>query len=722
MTATTPPAHRRARPPRALRVLVAAATIAGAVLAGGLTTGASAAVGGTVAAEATPTPTPTDAAAAVTATLVPDSAGRYAVDSPLNATLTIRNAGTTPLADGAARLELGRTALADRAGVLAWLAGEDSADLVQVSSAAVEEVAAGESASTALTAAAQAVGSLASGVYPLRAAYAADGTTVSARSVIVVPQASTASVAAIVPITATPASGFLLGVEELTALTAADGALTAQLDAVAGTGAILAIDPLIPAAIRALGSVAPASAQDWLGRLDNLPNERFALQPADADTAAQAAAGLSEPLGLTTLDPLLNPQDFAEATGPGATPSPSQTPGEVSLPGYAALTNLGRATSGVLWPRGDVSADDIASLGRYNEDVDAAAVPILPSTSFTAGGAAAPLSGAGTVGEMPVLVTDAAVSDALSRASDAGDAAVRGAALAEAAALVSFADPASTVVAGLHRDETRDEAGLRAAVSTFAGIPDVSLAALTDAAPVALDVASTTDAVRADGVAQLLEDEQRIAQFATILADPGQLTVRQRLTTLRVLAVGSGPDDASFTETLVGARAAARATLDAVGLQPANPILISANVDVPVWLRNDLPYPVSVRLHAEPSDARIDVRTVTDVEAQASTTTRLTVPIESRIASGEVDLALSLTSPTGVAIGSPQVAKLTVRAEWEGIGLIVLGGITVLLIGGGIIRTVLRRRRTPADEAEAEEPPGAEAHAAQDASVTREDT
>jgi prolipoprotein diacylglyceryltransferase len=59
----------------------------------------------------------------------------------------------------------------------------------------------------------------------------------------------------------------------------------------------------------------------------------------------------------------------------------------------------------------------------------------------------------------------------------------------------------------------------------------------------------------------------------------------------------------------------------------------------------------------------------------------------------------SLTSPTGVHIGEDQTAKVTVRAEWEGIGLGILGGVIGLLLILGIVRTIVRRRADRSDAA-----------------------
>src|SRR5690606_239785 len=180
----------------------------------------------------------------------------------------------------------------------------------------------------------------------------------------------------------TPADGALLSADELAALTAPDGALTGQLDAVTGTDAILAVDPAIPAAIRLLGARAPQTATAWLDRLERLPNDVFPLQFADADPTVQAHAGLPELLTPLDHTPLLDPTDFPQST-PGPTPEPSRTSSpQPELPDWGALTAIFGAESGILWPRADLTDDDLATFETY---LGAAPTTILPSTALDAG-------------------------------------------------------------------------------------------------------------------------------------------------------------------------------------------------------------------------------------------------------------------------------------------------------------------------------------------------
>lgn len=647
-----------------------------------------------------PSPTPTPEHAGLQLSLLPDANGSYASGSPLTATLVLRNDATAGLGAGTVHIELGRTALADRHAVGAWLDGTtDAAALSPIGDVRTTALDAQGTSRTQVVVPAADVGALAPGVYPLRARFEAPAGAAAnpassgdSRSALVVGQGAPATVVTVVPITATPA-GDLLSAAELTALTAPTGSLTAQLDGVTGTPAVLAIDPSIAAAIRVLGAAAPATATAWLARLEALPNDRFTLQFGDADATAQAAADLKAPLSVDDFTPFLSPSGTN-----GSTPAPTPTPTSSSAaPAPDAPDAIAGARDDILWPRGEVTAAQVATMSHYGAadskgSAGAAAVPILPSTSFTAGAAGAAVAAKGTVAGTAVLVSDNAVSSALTAAAAESDATARGVSLVTANAMLSFDAPGSTVLAGLSRADQRSAQGLASAVTAFSGGLDGRLDRVLSAAPAELTVATESAQDRAAAVLTLNQDADRLAQFATILDRPADLTVRERISIMRLLGVGvhTTPDD--FAAALSAHREATRKTMNAVGIQPSNPLLISPKVVVPVWVRNELPYPVHVRLNVVPSDARIDVPATTEVTATPSGTTPVRLPLESHVANAEITLTMSLTSRTGVAIGPNQTARLTIRAEWETIGLIVFGALGLLLIGAGIVRTIRRRK------------------------------
>lgn len=624
----------------------------------------------------------------------------------LPTTVTVANGTDDELSAGRIMLELNRTPLTDAAALDSWLdAGTVSGTFDDLTTDMTAPIAASERTSSTVFVSADMLGDLTPGVYPIRASLAGATTgevqddtltarNVSANSVLVVDDAAGPQVAVFVPITATPADGALLSADELTELTAEDGSLTAQLDGVSGTAAVLAVDPSIPAAIRALGTTAPETATDWLARLEALPNDRFALQFGDADATVQAQAGLPALLGPTTLTPYLDPNDFIdEEIAATPSPSPSPTPPVPTVPDEAQLSEISGAVSGILWPRGDLDAADLATFDDY---LDTAVTTILPSTSF-----AGNESAHGEVDGHRVLIADSAASAAFSRAAAEPTDLARANALAAGVAHLALAAPASSLLVGLERDETRTAEALRDSIAalTSAGQP-IGLEALQSTEGTAVTLDAEPSPARSAGLLALLDDESELRAFSSILEDPQVLLSPERIQILRLIGVGSAD---RFDVALTEHRVQTDTTLDAVGVQQPSPVqLFTSAAPLPVWVRNDLPWPVNVRLAAEPSDARLDVQPITEVEAQPQSNTRVKVPVEARVGSGQLQVRFSLSSPTGVRIGHTESATVTVRAEWEGLGLGILGGLIALLLTFGVVRTVRQRRRDAAERASAD--------------------
>lgn len=657
--------------------------------------------------------------------------GMVSPGGAVTASITVQNDGDAALSAGRVEVEIDRTPLADQAELSSWLADEgtdDADDFVPLGGDDTTAVDGRSEAITAVTIPQESVADLAPGVYRLRAQL--DGATTgtgadavsqdaAATSVLVIAADQRPQVTVLVPITATPAARSLLTRDELIELTAPDGDLTAQLEGVSGTSAVLAVDPSIPAAIRALGTAAPAQVTEWLDRLDRLPNERFALQFGDADATTQSQAGLPALLQPNTLAPFLQPSDFQprpDATGaPTTAPTPTPTGGP-QFPDDETLMAVDGAVQGILWPRGGVTPDDLSRFTAYAGDT---VTSVLPSTSL-----AGTPSGHVTIDGHDVLVADAAASDALSDAAAEPDTAARGRALAAANAALFFTAQATggaPLMVGLDRDDNRTADALREAI-VAADSPGVGLSSLRAAPPVAGTLADEPGDARGTSLQMLLAEENELIAFSSILDDPQVLLSPERIRILRVIGVGSSAK--RFDADVAAHRTATRETLAAVDIPQSSTIqLLTANADLPFSVRNDLPWPVNIRLTVKPSDPRLEVDPVTPATIQAGTTSRVKVPVSARVGSGELNLGLSLSSPTGVPLGQPQSVRVAVRAEWEGIGLAVFGGLIVVLIVLGVFRTVHRRRReadgTDADGADAAgaDPAGADADPTPDRGV-----
>lgn len=722
------------RPDRPRRHGARAIGLVGALLIGLATIGVPSAA----LAAGTPAPTPPASTGETTFTLSPVGNGIVRPDDALAVSVTMENGTDADLPATGVTLSLGDSPLAGRAALTAWLGGDTAGVSTEgVDQTTIDPVLAGASQTDGMRVDADddALEDRAPGVYPLLARYESAAGSGFSTSVMIVPDEDAASVGVgiVVPITAPPISAGLLTADELTELTALGGSLSSSLDAVDGTSAILAIDPAIVAAIRVLGSAAPESATAWLERLLDLPNARFALQFGDADVATQMEAGLDEPAQPTSLQPYMSADDFApEDIEPAATPSPTPSadedadPDAVSFPDLDALLDIGGGRDGVFWPSASaVTADVVTQLGTV-EVGERSALTLVPSTATEAGAGGATVAASASAGESDLLVYDADVSAALRDASQIDVGTLRAAPLTAATAYLAFATAESggmPLMVTLDRATDRTRVGLATAITAAAnapGVTPVSLGMLADDSPgraVVRDVASDDAAAtqtRVDAASALFESETDLRQFATILDDPAQITGRERAEILQLLSV-SWQSTVGAAEAVTAHREQTSATLSSVGILPPTSIqLLTAGADLPLWVRNDLPYPVNVVLNASPDDLRLDVQAQTPVTAQAAGNTAVKVPVQTRVGSGEVTVKLELRSPSYQLIGGTQYAEVNVRADWEGIGTVILA----IIIGGllivGVVRMLVRRRRDAADEADAastasEDPPSGDA-------------
>ncbi|QKJ21320.1 hypothetical protein HQM25_17505 [Microbacterium hominis] len=703
--------------------------------------------------EVTPSPSPTAPAltGTTTFTLSPVENGVVDAGEALTVSVSVQNGTAATIPALSVDLGLGTTALPDRVALSAWLAGTTTSVTTQpVASATLESIPSGGEQGSGMTVPADdpLLEGLAPGVYPLVASYTSGddadgdglGDVVASTSVVIIPdpEATPVGISVVVPLTAGVRSEGLLSAVELAELTAPGGSLSAQVAAVAGTDAVIGIDPAIVASIRVLGDAAPASARAWLARLDDLPNERFSLQFGDADPAVQLEAGATRLLSPSSLAYAMDDADFpvVEETEDAAigidpsddsaevVPSPSPTgenPDEPVLPTTAELVAIDGARGATYWPTpGAASPEALARLGVLDAGDDRS-VTILPSRATAEGASGRTIPAHAVAGDATLLVYDSIVTEALTRAASIDRTPLRGAALTEATAHLVFASAETggrDLAVAVERGTDRSNVALHSAIIAAEQAPGTVARSLTRALsepPRSVAIAdATAGEERVATAAGFADDESELARFATILTDPALLTGPERAEILQLLSV-------SWAEEPVLAQAAAAvhrqgtlSTLDSVGLLPVSTFtLLGSDGGLRFWVRNELPYPVNLVLYTTPDDLRLDVQPATEVTATPQSNTRVEVPVQARVGSGEVTLDLQLRSPSSVAIGPAESVQVNVRAEWEAVGLTALGVVVGGLIVLGAARTVLkiRARRTagatpqrePADPAEAPE-------------------
>ena len=191
----------------------------------------------------------------------------------------------------------------------------------------------------------------------------------------------------------------------------------------------------------------------------------------------------------------------------------------------------------------------------------------------------------------------------------------------------------------------------------------------------------------------LLESEFALSQFSTVVDDSTLVTGPQRL---QLLALASATWSTNFSEWSEAVRVHLTENtelLDSVHLPDSSSItLLQEKGNLPITVRNELDFPVTVFVTVHPERAILNV---TDKRVkliiEANSQAKASIPVES-IANGEVRTTVSLTSSTGIAISRPTTVLLNVQAGWETTATVVLAVIVILLFGAGVWRTVRRRR------------------------------
>ena len=437
--------------------------------------------------------------------------GVLAPGDALTGTVVLSNGTDAPIAAGTLALSLGAGPLAGRAALDAWyLSGIGTAELLRIPAPTLLP---GESREVDFVVAAADVpldDATVFGAWGVSASWeAGDAAPTAARTALVWNGRAGAEVAVstVVPLIAPIGDDALVPAAELARLTADDGALTRLLEAVEGRAATLAIDPRLLASIRALGLDAPASAREWLARLQSSGVPSFALEFADASLALQSQAGLEAPLepidfrfvtefhefapapdaptepgttGPEATEPTDATESAAATTGPSSTgggepdaaadptaaPAGPEATGTESAPGTPGPTGtepVGTAPAAtepaspeallafehsrpdLVWPRpGGLRGGDLERIAQWR-----------PGTVLLAGdqvrSGAAPSDGGGEscapqqrVGGVPVLVTDAALDRALGEAATVAGELAGDDALGRTAALVAVTATAAS--------------------------------------------------------------------------------------------------------------------------------------------------------------------------------------------------------------------------------------------------------------------------------------
>ena len=753
----------------ALLALVTTLGVAGAALPADA---ASAAPAGTVSASASAASSAAEADGdSVTLTVSPEADGVLRSGDDLDLTLTVTNGTESDLDEGSARIYLDRDSFVARSKLADWLTPETTTgdDYLGLYMARVDvpAVSAGETVTvddvsipadrTALdgwTWGARALGVRLLGPDGLQVAQARS-------SVVWYPsesfQPTRLSVA--VPITTPETENGVLDAAALEAYTSPDGTLTRQLRQVVGTSATVAVDPMIIASIRLLGSEAPESAVEWLDDLSAAGVETFPLAYADADVAGLSQAGAPSVPGPTSFDSLVDESRFDTSTSatdaptpaptdetsdgsdsstssssgsstssessessPGAgpsdspgvgtgggsgstappadepTPTPTDEPTAPPLPTTESLLAFPWSLSSIAWPVDDtVVASDIATITErdYTSTILSSSNVDVASESTEN----APVDLGGSTG----LVSDDTLSGLVREAAAATSTASWKSAMAELSASVATIakerpSDGRTMLATLGRSWSTDGERLRQTLGALDDLPWSAPSALGDTLAVDATDATVVDepesAERLRDLRSLVRSDRQVADFSTALEEPQTVTGPARLRTLALSSHAWRANPGGLSSEVADAAVAATDTSRLVSIvQGSDQLILGDRSSLPLYVQNTSDSAATVFLTLAPSSSRLLVEEDRiPVTVQAQSQARVRVPVQS-IANGTVDVSMSLVSSTGVTIATPAVVSINVQAGWETAITWAFGIGFALLFGGGIYRTIRKRRR-----------------------------
>jgi len=514
------------------------------------------------------------------------------------------------------------------------------------------------------------------------------------------------SVAVVVPLTVPPTATGLLDASTLSTYTQQGGILDRELDAVEGTSAAVGLDPMITASIQVLGTAAPPEALEILARLRTLPNEVFLLAYADADPALAADAGAADQLVPLGFGAALDPGNFGPAVTPGPTPTPtsgiSPTPSATPtadpnapppLPSTGDLLAWPTTLPAIAWPaEGTVTESGLAGLVDQGYGGALLSAGNLPTTT----------TALVDLGDIDALAIDEPVSSALRDAAYAAtDLGYSAAEVTLTAALQAtvITSPGRTIVATLDRRWPFGTFRLADALNAieFSGAAQlVSLSAVLagPAGSGSLVEPATDGAPRAAVLGELAAATRDEQSYLAIAAEPTVITEPRRLALLGLSSVGWRSDESGWSAAMTAQLASTQATLDAVQIVDGSDQLLLSDVSsLKLQVSNALPVAVTVRLAVRPLQPLLHVEDPSvEVTIEPDSTSSASVPVQS-ITNGEVTVRAELHAENGTTVGAPRFLRVILQAGWETFGTVVAGALIVLIFGGGLVRSILRRRR-----------------------------
>lgn len=501
-------------------------------------------------------------------------------------------------------------------------------------------------------------------------------------------------VSALVPVVGPPVDTLAPGIaqEELAVETAPGGRLAHLLDSTKDIpGVTLAVDPeLVAPELDPLTEDSSTDVQDDGSTPD-------ATGTTDADTAdptttwaeslvAQAAG--NETYALPRFD-----QDwgaFADAGQPA--PAQSELPAALAAwrtdLSWPAETNPDAATIDLSVGAG--APNVVVGTDAFVPDTDLTYTPTGRATASTA------------AGDATVLVPDATLSALLTSPPQATPAGARQRVLAELA-VISRERPGDQrhVLVTVPRDWSATPAIAHAQLVAMGSAPWTSLqpvSALAASPDPGVSRTSPPESVASENELNpaAMESLRRIsadvAEFASAVPDPAALTAPLDEAILATSSIGWRADADGRAQAITNIRNQAATITSSISvLGMSDYTLISTGSSIRVDVSNALAQDATIVVALAPDDPRLVAEESETITVPAGSQASASIPVKA-IGSGDVTVAVQIIAPNGTVVAQPYTFGVRVRAEWETVGTVVVTAMLVLLLAGGVWRTIHRGR------------------------------
>lgn len=436
------------------------------------------------------------------------------------------------------------------------------------------------------------------------------------------------------------------------------GRVSALLSAAAIDGVTVAIDPT------ALTSASPVDSLE--GR------EVFLLPATHPDVASLAHAG----------DTLLTEFALEQSRTHGWT-------GAANAPWLAVSAVADRSVA--IW------AEEAGAAATLFDPTHASASPSMPAVD---GGVPAAVHVPAKDGHTAsLLVPDATLSN-LVASFRPGEPAGPSRIVAESALLAFAGDGSQGVVVAPGLSWVVDADGPSANLAALMAAPWVTVRPVRDAITDSHytkgnlpDTQGVKQDVPAEHIDALSSRLTALTQLSATTANPRALLVpggRMLLNAVPTTARGDAERQAAAFDS---STRVLDATLSAVGIVQSSDVnLIATSGEVPITVHNDLGVATTVKVVMRSTSPKLRVRDYPVITIEARSEGTAMIPVEA-VSSADVAINVWLTNPAGDPVSTTQNFTMRVRADWGNAATAIFTVMLVLVLIGGLIRTIRRGRK-----------------------------